>query len=470
MINKYLKIVLFIFLFSAVSLKSYGQEEEETQIQELTLGDAKTYALQNNYNIKNAKTDIAIAEKVVWETTAIGLPQVSASVEYQHFLDVATQMMPDFISPAVIGVNQSVFGLSPTVPLDTTPQMFPVQFGAKHSATFGITVSQLIFSGEYIVGLQASRIYKKVSEQTLEKTEEDVKEAITQSYYIALVAKESRQILDSTLINLTKTREETYQLYKTGFVDETTVDQLDYNIGTVRNSLQSMENQVVLTEKLLKLQMGMDLDQLIKLTDDLETAVNETDMSSSDEFSVSQNKQFQMMETQEELMTLSYKREFSTVLPTLSAFFSYSKNAQRNEFNFFDTDKDWYPTTVVGVRLDIPIFSSGSRHVKIQQAKMELSKAQTSKKMVEQSVSLEYIKSSNTLQVSKNKYDSEIRNKALALKIYDNTLKKYQNGTASSMDLTNAHNQYLKALGDYFSAVVEVLNARVALDKTMGNL
>ena len=172
-------------LLAGISL--YAQQTSQLTF---SLQQAQEYAVKNSYAVKNALADREIARKTIWETTAIGLPQISGTVNYQNMLDVPTMLMPDFLTPVVVGVNQGLFGLEPISAIPETA-FFPVQFGAKHNDDWGITATQLVFSGEYIVGLQASRIFYNLSEKALLKTQNDIKESVAKSYYLILVAEEN---------------------------------------------------------------------------------------------------------------------------------------------------------------------------------------------------------------------------------------------------------------------------------------
>ncbi len=458
--TKKLWTTLFVLLWM-----NYAMQAQDSCMV-ISLKEAQTYALENNANVKNAQLDLKIAEKQIWETTGIGLPQVSASVNYQNMLDIPTQFMPDFISPSVIGINQGLFGLTPIAPLPESEPM-PVQFGSQHNADWGVTVSQLVFSGEYIVGLQASRIFKRLSEQSLEKTEQETRESIAQSYYLVLVAEESYRIIDSTYQTILTIASDNEAMLKAGFIDQTDVDQMKLNVNNLKSSKEALSYQVEIAYRLLKFQMGLSFEQDIKLTDELAAFLEDLDFESLmvQNADITNHINYKLTETQEQISLLTLKREKSTVLPTLAAFASYSKSAMRDEFDFMDSDKGWYPTTVVGLKLDIPIFGGGMRYARIKQKQFAYEKAMNSKVQVSQALMTEYLQAKSGFVTAYNSYMNQKNSLELSEKIYSRTLIKYKQGVAGSFDLSNAQNQVLSAQSSYFNAVVELLNAKVKLDK-----
>jgi outer membrane protein len=242
-----------MILFLALIVKPGVSQEKSTM--RFSLQEAQQYAIENNFEIKNKQLDIELARKKIWETTTIGLPQVEGSGAYQQFLDIPTQLIP-----------AEFFGGEPGT-------FMPVQFGTKHNANFGLTVSQLIFSGEYIVGLQASRIFLELSAKGLTKSENEIKESVAKSYYLVLVATESRQILTKSLDNMKNILREMEEIYKEGMIEDTDVDQMRLTVSNIENSLKNLDNQAELANRLLKFQLGIEFEENIELTESLEAMI-----------------------------------------------------------------------------------------------------------------------------------------------------------------------------------------------------
>lgn len=454
------KTILFLCLTLACASLAMAQNDTVSAnadgVYVLSLKQAQGYALQYNYDVRNKKIDVEIAKKEVWATTAIGLPQLNVSGTYQHTFDVP--VLEQFASQYVPITDQPSMPWAHTHDLDT----FSIQLGSQNNTSIDFTLSQLIFSGEYIVGLQASRVYKSLSEKSLDKAQRDIKASVAQSYYAALVMEQNVAIVEKTLENLQKIQDEMQQTYEAGFIRETDLDQIKLTRLTVQNTLASLKRQSELSKRLLKLQIGLELENEIQLSDSLKHFLDESELVALalEPYKVDSNVDYQMLQVQEELSALSLKREQSKYLPQISAFYRHQEQINAPEFNF-------QPPDVIGVSIELPIFTSGQRHVNVQKARLELEKARTSKKQVEQSLKLEYQQTKSDFLNAQEKFNNEKENVKLAKKIYDKTLAKQKNGSVSSLELTQIQNQYFDTQANYFRAMADLLNAKATMDKLL---
>ncbi len=423
--------------------------------------EARKYAVEHNYTVKNARIDNDIAKKKIWETTAIGLPQVKANLDYTNFLEIPTSLIPGEFFPPPDDVP----------PGYVHPEFIELQFGTKHNATYGFTISQLLFNGSYLVGLQTSRIYKQLSVKNLEKTELDVQETVTNTYYLILLAEENKRLLDSTLANLRRIDFEINALYNEGFVEESDVDQMTLNVSNVTNLKNSLENQINLAYRLLKFQMGIELNEEIVLKENLDDIVQKVNYSglSNQNFDVKSHIDYQILTAQERMLFMNMKNEQAQLLPTLAAFYNQTENAQRQKFNFFSGDENWFPTKIVGVTMEIPVFGSGQKLSKISQAKKQLDQIRNSKLMLEEGLQLKMSQAKTELSTAYNKFLAEQKSVNISKKIYDKSFIKFKEGLISSTELTQQQNQYISAQSNYIQALSELLTAKNKLDKILEN-
>lgn len=418
-----------------------------------SIKQAQEYALENNYDVRNARLNIDAADKQRWEVTASGFPQVTISAQYQNLLDIPTQLIPG-----------EFFG-------EPAGSTIPVKFGKPHNATYGVSVSQLIFSGSYFVGLQASSIYLQLSEQNHRLTELQVQESVAQTCYLILVAEENRDILNTSLENLRKTHTEISAMHKEGFIEETDVKQLAIAVSGMENNISSLDLQIDNAYKLLKMQLGIDFDRRIILKEKLSDLISKADVNRLLErpFILEDNTSYKLLLTNERLADLTLKNEMTGFLPTISAFGSIERNAQRDEFNFFDNDKDWFPTTVVGLQFSWPVFSGGQKIFKVQKARIELKQAEIKRQQAAQGLQLQYDQAQADLSTALKKYTNTKNSRQLSKEVYDTNLIKYKEGILSSLDLIQSYNQYLQSEADYMMSASELLNAQNKIDKLLEN-
>lgn len=434
---------LGVMLFVLLPAKAPAAQVPKT----FSLLQAQEFAVANNYNTLKSEMEVSVTEKKIRETVGAGLPQVSSSIGYMNNLELPTVLIPDFFNDP----NDRI----------------EVQFGTQHNANVNLQIQQLVFNGSYFVGLATSRILKRLAKEGLERTKLDVMETVSQTYYLILVSQESEKIIQGNLKNLEKTLFEIRERYKEGFVEETDADVIQISVTALENSLQNLKKQTETAYQLLKFQMGIDLSEEITLTDSLEDIITEQDIKEAltDGFDLKDNVDYRLIQTQERLAEMNFKNEKAKYWPTVGAYYTLTWNAQRNSFNFFNFGEKWYRSQVVGVNLNIPVFKSGAQRARVQQASVALDQARQTTLQVSQALLLEETQAKNTLSSAYENFINVRDNMELSKKVYHKTLIKYQEGLASSTDLTQANDRYLAAQASYIKALSDLLNAKNALDR-----
>ena len=418
-----------------------------------SLSEAQAYAVEHNLKVENARLDVEAARQRIRENAASGLPQISASASYTNNLQLMTTLIP-----------AEFFGGEPGT-------YFPVKFGTQHNATANVIANQLLFNGPYIVGLQAASTYRDLTLKTLEKQEADIREAVAQSYYSVLLSESSRDAFGKNLQTMKERLEETKAMFKAGFLEETDVDQIQIAVSNLENEYLAAEQLVRISYRYLVYRMGDDLDSNIVITENLKDIIGGLtgDLIEQD-FNVNKHYDYRILNTQEKLAMLQVRMNRFEYMPSLSASLNHQEMAMRNKFNFADPNEEWYPATTFGINLSVPIFSSGMRRAKIGQSEIDLEKTRNQKKDLVSALELQVQQARMDFRTSYRKYLNQRSNIELAQKIFDRMTVKYQHGLASSLDMTLATEQITTAQTGYISAMVELLNAKLALDKALGNL
>lgn len=440
-------IVTFLLLASIV------QAQENKQSYSFSLNQAISHALTNNRTAINAGRDIEMAKKKKWETTAMGLPQINGSIGYQNNFVIQRSVIP-----------AEFFG--------GTPGTFQeVAFGVKHNGTGNLSLSQLIFDGSYIVALQASKTYLEFYQNYKQKTDIEVREMIINSYGNVLLADESALILQKNKTILEKTLFETDQTYQNGLIEEENVEQLKITLASVNSNLNYVNRLRDISLKMLKLNLGIEIEDELTLTDKLDAlAVNNLDMAiKSNEFKASSNINYTITQNFVNQRTLELKLEKSKALPTLSAGVNFGYNTFGNEFTFFNSSQRYFNYSNLGVNLNIPIFSSFARSARTQQAKIALEKANTDLIETEQKLKLAYQSAKSDYEYSVEQYNSSKESLKLAERIENKQQIKFREGLSTSFDFTEAQRQLYTSQQNYLQTMVDVISKKAALEKITGN-
>ena len=447
------KTLFFLFAGILIRLWSLPAGAQQDTVYSFSLKKAQDYAVQYNLTVKTTRKDLEFANQQIKQYLSTGLPQVNSSINYQNNLDLRTTLMPDFIH-------------------GNPDDKIAVQFGSQHTADFGISISQMIFNGPFIVGLEATKILRLLNEQNVQKSETDIRETVAQTYYLALIGRKTAGVIEENLKNMQKTLDDTRKMYEAGFTDDIAVDQLQVSVTSLENAVKSAHRQIQASERLLKFQMGLDLDAKITLTDSLDQLIAGISVPSIvvKPFRLDSQIEYKVATTREELAAINLKKEKYTYMPSLNANYQNQWSAMRNSFTFFDFNEKWYHSSFVGVTLAIPIFSSGFRKSNVGMRRIELEKASLNKTLLSENLKMQYEQARDNLITAWENFMAEKKNVELAKKVVDKTSIKVRTGTASSLDLTQVNNQYLQTQTRYFTAMIDLLKARIHLDRLLNQM
>ena len=465
MFRKKKQMLLLVAMILGGTLLSFAQETEK-----LSLEKSIKMALQNNTNIINSKIDLKIAQKKIWETTAMGLPHVDVKSSYQHLFSVPVLSFPGTqLSKTRVPMDPATgLGTTSEIQLSTGENIYmnnvagtPIALGIKDNITADLTVSQLIFSGSYIVGLQATKVYYNFSKQTDEKTKLDVVEIVVNTYHMLQLAEESHKILTQNLDNINKTLLEITEMNKQGFLEKTDVDQLEVTANNVRNMMNQIDSNLDLGYRLLKIQLGLQESAKLELADEMESGdslVKSSMLLTAEQFNINRNVDYQLIQSAEKIAKLDLSLSKMVFLPTISGFYNHNEKLNNTAFNFS-------PKDLVGINLTLPIFSSGERLAVVSQKRMSLEKAQNTSKYVSSSLQMQASQYQTDVKLKLERYLNQKKSKELSDDIYQRTMEKYKQGISSSMDLMTSQNQYLTNLTNYYQSIYDLQGARSKLEK-----
>jgi outer membrane protein len=443
--NKQLLTFLLLFFLQAGSIFSQGNVGELN----LTLKEAQDYAIKNNKMVISANYDVQASRLAVWEVVSAGLPQISASGSFTDNLIVMTTL-----------IDGTFFG--------KPGEMVPIKFGSQFNSGGSVQASMLLFNASYYLGIETTKLAQKLTSDNLEKSELDTRESVCSAYFLILVAEKSLQILDGNVSNLNETLKSTRAMYSAGMAEQTDVDQMVSNLTMVENSRSSLQRTIELNYNLLRFQLGVKVDTKISLMETLEALTARVNVEAliSQQFDHKKNVDYRLIEGQEQMSNLDLKTQKAAVLPSLAGFYSYGQNGMGDKLGSLQ----WFPNSMTGLQLSVPIIASGQRYVRIKKAQINLDKARTTKDMVTDQLLLQEKQLRYNLVNANLQYMSQKDNVDVSKRIYTSLENKFRQGMASSLELTQANTLYLQAENNYVSSLLNLLQTKVALDKLLNNL
>ncbi|MEI7662921.1 MAG: TolC family protein [Bacteroidota bacterium] len=446
--------ILLSCIFSAQLLQAQNPSSATAgAVMSFSLDQAQTYAYENNYDLKNSSTDVEIAGKMVKQNTAIGLPQINAGIDYMDYLKTPTTVIPNFIPD----------------PTGLAPKTLEVSFGVKYNVNAKATLTQLIYSGQYLVGLQTAKAYLETAKQKNLKDKVDVRDLVADAYVRLLVIDEALQILDSTYTVVNRLVDEARKSYQNGLIEDIDVEQADLNRINLEAQVKDTRNGRNLAYSSLKFLIGLKANQEMTLSDKLPFFLAQIDRDAliNQPFDYRNNMDYTMLKKADYLVLMQYKLAKTAYHPTLAGFLSYAQGAQRMQWNFGKAGEPWFNTINWGASLTIPIWSSGSRKYTVDQARLNVEKTKVADEKVRVGLELQVETAKKDFSNAYSVYQNKKKGFDTALKIYEKTLAKYKMGVSSSTDLNQRYAQFLQSNGDYMMSIYTVLSSKIKLSKLM---
>lgn len=446
------KKVIFPLLFIGVSITSVNAQDAGTQnSSSFTLQQAIDYSIKNSPNYLNAEYDVQSADYRRKELLGVGLPQVSGSVDLKDYLQIPTSLIPgDFVGQPGIFI--------------------PVKFGTKYNATAGLSASQLVFSSDYIVGLKAAKELINLAKINVYRSKTELAASVSKAYYNVLVNTERVKLLDANMERLKKAFDDTKAFNQQGLVELIDVERLEVQYNNLVTEKEKTIRLIGLSVNMLKFQMGYKIGESITLSDSLTVNAGDQPTLGGGKLDLSNRPDFQLLQLQDKLYKIDVKRQRLGYIPTLSAYGSYQYNAQRQKFDFFDQNQQWFKVAVIGGTLNFTLFDGLQRHNRIQQAKIAVLKNENQIKNLELAAELETKVAEISYENAFVSLQTQKRNMDLAQHVFDVAQKKYEQGVGSNLEVTTAQTSLKESQTNYYNSVYDMLVAKIDYQKAVGTL
>ncbi|MFT3979626.1 MAG: TolC family protein [Ferruginibacter sp.] len=443
--NKALRLTALLMLMGAL------QVSRAQTVHAFSAKQAVDYARQNSVTVKNALIDIKIQEQTNREVTSAALPQVSGTGSFQDYLKIPTQLLP----AEIVGGPAGTY--------------IPVQFGTKYNASGSVDVQQILFDGQVFVGLQARKTVLDFATKQAEVTEEQIKANVYKVYYQLVVGRQQMTSIDANITRFEKLLNDVGEMYKNGFSERLDIDKVQVQLNNLRTEKLKTENQLKIGNAGLKFLMNMPQKDSLVLTDSL----TEEELKSNilgEEYKYEDRKEYQLLSLALKMNEYNVRRYKLSRIPTLSAFGSYQKNAQRSKFDFFKSGGDWFTTAIVGLKLNVPIFDGFARRSKIRSAQLEVQKTQNNLAQLKENIDNSIITSRLEMTSALQTIDNQKQNVTLAEKVYNTTKLKFEQGLGDNQEIYTAQSELKVAQNNYYSALYDAIVAKIDYLQAAGKL
>ena len=396
--------------------------------------DCVDYGLQHHSSRVKSFLEESVAQKDVNIALANGLPQIEGTANVQNNFEV----------PAFVFVDESNVSTL-------------VRAGLPWQGSAGLTLNQLVFDGQFFLGLKAAQTVKDLAQIESQRSKEQVIYDVSRAYYVALISQELLNQLDANLARTEKLYQETQALWEEGFAEKIDVDRIEINLNNLQAEKERAMRMVPTSLNMLKFQMGMSVDSLIELDDDLEeieAATLPDDIESI--YDPTTGLDYRALETQRTLETLNMRRYKVGFLPNLYAFGNYSWNWQWEQRNTI-----FFSTGAVGLQLNVPIFDSFQKSNQIKKSQFEIEKINADMEALVNGSWMEMRQTLSALHNAQSQLESQEKNKRLAEKVYKVSNIKYKEGVGSSLEVNDAESQLKQSESLYLNSRLEYILAKL---------
>ena len=414
------------------------------QAQEWTLDDCVDKALSNNKMLKIDENNINISKEKQKEVKSNLLPKITAGLDYKYFFDQPTQLMP-----------AKAFN-----PMAPEWQFNAAQFGVPHNINANIQFGMPLYNAKLLNGMKATKIAQELRELQFQKSKEEVVATVSNLYYSAQVIRNQINFMNKNIANSTKLLNNLKLLKEQKLVTGTDVNKIDLQVKQLQTTKQLLESKYQQVLNGLRLNMGITATQFDVVTKVSHNKLNNYTPQTITDIKLAETKK---KLTNNEIVSLKKEQIPSVMLYGSYGQVGYGYDKSPNQF------LDWYPTSFVGLKVDIPVWDFTRKH-KIKQKKLENDTVDLQMALLNDKNTIEMDNTKLQIGAAQATIDNTQEQIGLAQKVYDSVLLQHKQDVASLTDVLMADNNLRQAQQSYLTAVIDYLKADLTLKQLTGNI
>ena len=466
-------ILIALILVNLFQVNINAQQPQQPQVYQITAKDAIDIAFKNLADLKNARLDYKMAEAKNKEFTGLALPQITGSAQGNHYLTLPLIQFPDGSEVQIYDVlRQEGVKDGSGAPITKKGEFNYRNFSfiTPWNVNAGVSVNQLLFEPQVFVGLQARDELLVNSELQLKVTEENVKETVYKNYYAVLISQKQLGYLVESIKRLEKLVHDQNEMFKNGFVERLDIDKTTVNLNNTKTSEIQLRNAMNNGLAVLKMNLGLTQADSLFLKDTLSSdGIRQGILE--DDFSYENRNEVKLLNSAIKLQNYDIRRHKLSYFPTVSAFYNFQENGQRQGGDAAGSQPwFWYNTNLIGLNVNVPIFDGFQKKNRIRQSKFTLEKVQNTLDMTKKAIDMEKTVARNSLLNAIVAMDAQEKNMELAVKVYNSVKTKYEQGVGSSFESLQADTDLQQAQSNYFRAMYEAALAKINYLKALGKL
>lgn len=430
------RLFFYINLLAVISLSSYAQEIS------YDLKNCIDYALQHHMEIRNSKLSENLEKQRFKETRSLLLPQISGSVNYQYNFQIPIAVIGDRV----------------------------IRMGTKHQLIPLLEASQVVYNPAHHGNFLLGRLEQQLAQYNTKRSEIDVISSVTKAYYGILVIQEQLKLLESNIERLKKSLNAAQLQYDNGLAQKVDVSRIQLMLNSALTEKGNALRSERVQKQLLKFQMGMPLKKPLTLSGVFtQEALKEISEPFSTNDFYKDRIEYLLAEKQKQIASVQLRNSYRAYLPSVSVFGSYRLFLQGEHFEKLFS-MGYHPNSLVGVKIDLPIFSGLKKIHQLERTKIQEQIAQNTIDYLQESMQYELEKSQEAFQNAIDNLKTQKDNRELAETNYKNLKYQYENGVRPNIEVLSAQVALKEAENAYINALYEIMMTKVDLEKALGKI
>lgn len=435
-------MILESVVAAAVALGSPQEVAQSPAV--ITLEQALEIALSENVSVKVADREIERTRYAKKGTYAALFPQIDASGSYQRTLK-----------------KQKMY-------VDIPGMEDGMEVGRWNNWSGGVSVAMPLVNAQLWESLRISGQDVELAVEKARSSRLDMVTQVKEAFYAVLLAKELENVYTQVYLNAKANLEKTQKKYNVQKASEMDLVRSKANLASSLPNLYDSENAVDLALWQLKAIMGVNLEENIDVAGTLEDYASQLKMDSSvsESSPLDRNTTLRQLAMQSEQLAAAVKAQQYAYIPSLSLGFNFQMSATQNEFNF--NEYKWTPYSMVGLSLNIPIFSGGKRLASVKQSKIQLEEFQLQQQDAERQLRIALRQAIRTMDTNINTYNAALDALITSQKAFDIAQKSYDVGRSTLTDLNDAQLVLVQTQLSVSQSIYSFLVAKAGLEKILG--
>ncbi|HEY1055850.1 MAG TPA: TolC family protein, partial [Emticicia sp.] len=406
--------------------------------QSLTLEQAVQRGLENRIELKSQNLNLQIASTENEKVKARWLPQVSGNADIRWNTQLQTTVLP--------------FALPGSGEAQTE-----IKLGRPFNNTFILQADQKVYDANRKVDRAVNDTQVEVQKNTLEQIRVNVKQAITESYYNGVFAKERLNLSVLALQRANSYFEVGQARFDQGAILKNDLDKLELDVSNAK--LAQTKNQQDYDLALIALQYQLNTTDKVEPIEDLQAIFNYSQIIEN-QSNIEKRTEIKAEELNLRLNQMNVQKQLARNKPSVSAYANYSYFQLSEAFNPFEKDT-WFPANYIGIRINVPIFDGRQARLAANDFKVRQQINTLNAERLRNDFSYESKSTWNTLQQSKLNLEEARKNIALAQRILETDKFRFEKGVILLSDLKNTEYALQSAENQYLSSIYNFLIASV---------